>query len=132
MVDSHDEFTDLVVMLHKQLIKSGLSTQYESEYRKIIGYVLTDQNLSLSIESVNDYLFELITVYPEPSRTKALWLFSLIDDYQNNRISERLPLPIKCKECKVLSEFKTSKLNYECPKCFKKLMASKADYWLKR
>ncbi len=127
-----DGFTELAKMLHEQLRLSGISNKYEVEYRKILGYVLNSFKLPISINSIDDYLFTLIDTYKEPSRTKALWIFSLIDDYRRKAITEKVMLPFFCNPCSKYYYLDLEKMVYCCPCCGEVLKARSEDYWLVR
>ena len=124
-------FNGIAKALHQQLKKSGISTEHEEEYRKIISYVLKDFHRELDISSVNDLLFDLLTQYREPARTKAIWTFSLLDDFTKQRTSDLIVLPLQC-NCGNYYIYNNETYCYACDNCKLWIQARPADNWVDR
>ncbi|WP_318482513.1 hypothetical protein [Photobacterium leiognathi] len=119
----------LVAQLQRSWIPAAV---YVEEYLKIISFTLKKYDRVVDVESVDDTIFNCIQEFKEPSRSKAMWVFSLIDDYNNDRNSERMRLPIQC--CNRVMEIRQKSPNvrplYHCVNCKNGVLGRSEDLWI--
>ncbi len=121
-------------VLVEQLNNSMISVKYIEEYVAIANYTLKKFDRVVDVVSVDDDLFNCLLEYKEPSRTKAMWVFSVVDDYNNGRKTEKIMLPINC--CNKVMDAKehtlSDRFQYHCLSCDSSLAARADDWWISK